>query len=264
MSSLAEMQALFWRAITWPTGVADFLRSADDATREAFVATFGESEAFAREARVEVYADAYFFRLLGVLKDHFGLTAWLCGPEHFNDLVTDYVLACPSIDPDVRRYGERFASFIATHREETRIAGLAEIAAIEWAMVRALDCVQDAPLAADALRSLPPDRWVELPLHAVQSAALLGSRLPLSPLWQQHDREPSPMTIPEPTAMHTVLVWRQGLDVVHRVPAPDESTALARVIAGTTFGDLCTDHDAPTLVAWLQRWLADELLSSTR
>lgn len=260
--TLAEQQALFWRAITWPTGVADFLRNTDDATRAAFAATFDETATFARSERVGVYADAYFFRLLGVLRDHFGLVAWLCGDARFNDLVTDYVLASPSIDPDVRRYGARFPAFVAAHAESRRIAGLAEIAAIEWAMVHALDCVQSPPLRATDVRAVPPERWAELQLRAVQSAALLPTRLPFAELWRRHDREPSPSTAPAPGDAHHVLVWRQGLEPMHRVPAPPESVALARVIAGTSFGDLCSDHDAPTLVGWLSRWLDDELLAT--
>lgn len=263
MSTLAEQQALFWRAITWPTGVADFLRHADEATRAAFAETFDETAAFDRSARVGVYADAYFFRLLGVLRDHFGLVAWLCGAARFNDLVTDYVLQQPSIDPDVRRYGERFPAFVAEHAEARRIVGLAEIAAIEWAMVHALDCVQSPALAASTVRALPPERWALLPLHAVQSAALVTTRLPFADLWRRHPHEPSPSDAPALVDPHAVLVWRHGLDVMHRVPTPAEATALARVIAGTRFVELCSDHDAPTLVQWLQRWMGDELLAES-
>jgi hypothetical protein len=259
--SLADSQALLWRAITWPTGVDAFLREADEATRAAFASTFADSPEFARAARVGVYADAYFWRLLGVLRDHFGLTAWLCGPAHFHDLVTDYVLQRPSIDPDVRRFGERFAGFIAGHREGVRIPGLAELAAIEWAMVRALDVAQEQPQLAEQLRALAAEAWPSLRLCAVHSAALLPSTLPFSMLWAAHDREPSPTEPPSPVDAHAVLVWRQGLDVVHRVPAPDEAAALARVLGGIEFAELCADHDAPTVVAWLQRWLADELLT---
>ncbi|HWB81918.1 MAG TPA: DNA-binding domain-containing protein [Nannocystaceae bacterium] len=262
MSTLAEQQALFWRAITWPTGVADFLRHADDATRAAFAATFDETATFARSDRVGVYADAYFFRLLGVLRDHFGLVAWLCGAARFNDLVTDYVLAHPSIDPDVRRYGERFPAFVAAHAEVERIPGLAEIAAIEWAMVHALDCVQSPPLAASTVQAVPPEQWVELRLRAVQSVALLPTRLPFAELWQRHDREPSPSEAPALVLPHHVLVWRHDLAPMHRVPDPAESAALARMIAGTTFGELCSDHDAVTLVGWFSRWLDDGVLAS--
>lgn len=261
MSTLAETQALFWRAITWPTGVADFLRKSDDATRAAFAATFADSETFAREARVDVYADAYFHRLLGVLGDHFGLVAWLLGPARWNDLVTDYVWQQPSVDPDVRRYGERFAAFVANHREEARVPGLAELAAIEWAMVRALDVPQSPALRAATLHALPPERWSELRLVAVQSAAVLPSRLAFTELWRRHGTEPSPVEPPLPGDPHAVLVWRHGLDVMHRPVDPSEAAALAQLVTGAAFAELCVDRDPPTLVAWLSRWLQDELLA---
>ena len=262
MSTLGEQQALFWRAITWPTGVADFLRHADDATRAAFAQTFDETATFDRSERVGVYADAYFFRLLGVLRDHFGVVAWLCGAARFNDLVTDYVLARPSIDPDVRRYGERFPAFVAEHAEAQRIDGLAQIVAIEWAMVHALDCVQATPLVASTVHAVPPDRWPDMQLRAIESAALVTTRLPFAELWQRHDRDPSPTEAPPRVGERSVLVWRQGLDPMHREPEPTEAAALARVIEGTIFGELCSDHDAVTLVGWLSRWLDDELLAA--
>jgi hypothetical protein len=249
-----------WRAITWPTGVADFLAHADEQTRIAFARELADTPAFDRVARVGVYAEAYFWRLFGVLLDHFGLLAWMVGRARFHNLVTDYVLACPSIEPDIRRYGERFPGFVAQHAAPA----LGDAAAIEWAMVRALDAPDEACARADDLQDVPLSDWPALELRAVATATVHRCALPFSVLWRAHEREPSPADPPtaqEPTI--DVLVWRAGLDVMHRELEPDEAKAVRALVGGVRFGVLCDEVGDPQIVArWLQRWLADGLVAA--
>jgi hypothetical protein len=256
--SLADDQALMWRAITWPTGVADFLARADEDTRAAFDRAFAETPAFDRVARVGVYAEAYFWRLHGVLSDHFGLVAWLLGPARFQNLVTDYVLACPSMDPDVRRYGERFPAFVATHA-----ARFADVAAIEWSTVRALDAPDERSATIDDLRAVPLGEWPGLELRTVATTRMHACALPFARLWRAHGSEPSPVDPPPPLEhpIH-VLVWRMGFDVLHREIAADEAQAIAALVGGIRFDALCeVVGSADMVVAWLQRWLADGLVA---
>lgn len=258
--ALRDDQELLWRAMTWPTGVADFLAHADEATRRGFAATFADTPEFDRIARVDVYAQAYFWRLFGVLADHFGMVAWLCGRERFHDLVTDYVLACPSVDPDIRRYGERFPGFVATHAEGARVPGLADAAAIEWAMVRALDAPDEPVATADDLRAVAIEHWPALELRAIDTASVHACALPFAALWRAHRRE-EPVPVEPTPAPLDVLVWRQGLDVLHRSLPPAEAAAVRALQDGIRFAELCDRvGDAPTVVAWLQRWLADGLV----
>jgi len=259
-AELEALQALFHRAIVHPTGVDAFLAEADDATRAAFEATFADTPAFDRRARMSVYADAYFWRLHGVLEDHFGLVAWLLGPARFRNLATDYVLARPSIDPDIRQLGARLPAFLVEHAECRRVPGLAELAAIEWAMVRALDIPQPEPLVAATLATLPPDVWPSMPLHALPSVALWPCHYDVTALLAAHDDTPSPTTAPVPGEPRQVLVWRHDHDVLHRTVDEPEATALVHVCAGVPFATLCETHDAPIVVAWLSQWIEAGLL----
>jgi hypothetical protein len=261
--SLDDGQALLWRAITWPTGVADFLAHADADTRVAFEQAFAETPELDRVARVGIYAEAYFWRLHGVLVDHFGLVASLLGPARFQNLVTDYVLACPSVDPDIRRYGERFAGFLAERRE---IAGIADVAAIEWAMVRALDAPDEPAATREHLRAVPMTDWPALELRAVATASVHRCALPFTRLWHAHV---STSSVAEPLqpldpSIH-VLVWRADLEVMQRELAAEEARAIEALVAGTGFDALCERVGEPaTVVAWLERWLADGLVAALR
>lgn len=264
---LDQLQALFWRAITHPTGIADFLRAADEPTRQAFAAAFAGTPGFDATARMEVYADAYFWRLHDVLFDHFGLVAQLLGRDRFRNLATDYVLACPSVDPDIRRFGARLPRFLAGHAECQRVPGLDTIAAVEWAMVRALDARHgSAPTTRAALAAVPLPQWPQLQLRLVDSAALVVTTLPFAALWHSFDRDAiaaTPLPVPPPGPPSAIAVWRERSSVVHRSLGDDEAAALGRVAQGCSFEALCEDHSPEAVVAWMQRWLDDALLCAT-
>lgn len=262
MDELSAIQALMWRAITWPTGVADFLAHADDDTRAAFARTFAETAAFDRGARVGVYAEAYFWRLHGVLTDHFGIVAWLLGPARFHNLVTDYVLACPPVDPDIRRYGERLPGFVASHAVTQSIPDLAEIAALDWAMVCALDRPQADPLALADLAQVPLPEWPELRLRTVQSACVLPLHRALAPMLVALASGQAPPADP-PGRARMAIVWRAGFDVRARVADDDEAEALARLIEGARFVELCEAPglDATTVAGWVARWVGEGVLA---
>ncbi|MBX7079713.1 MAG: DNA-binding domain-containing protein [Nannocystaceae bacterium] len=264
-TSLARLQALFWRAITHPSGIAAFLRDADDATREAFAEAFAGTPQFDARARMEVYADAYFWRLHDVLLDHFGLLAQLLGRDRFRNLATDYVLACPSTDPDIRRFGARLPGFVAGHPEAARVPGLETLAAIEWAMVRALDAEHaHAPASRARLAQVPLPQWPALQLRLVDSASLVDTTLPFLALWQQHDRDAiaaGPLPVPATQPRHTIVIWRERLSVMHRgCDDDDEAAALRQLGEGCSFEALCERHGAQPVVLWMQRWLDDALV----
>ena len=210
---------------------------------------------------MEVYAEAYFWRLHDVLRDHFGLLARLLGPDRFRNLATDYVWQCPSQDPDIRRFGARLPAFVAAHAEGLRVPGLAGVAAIEWAMVRALDVPQpDAPLArAELLARHPGTAAAACPRRRRRPATSPGTatRCARSP---RSACSPGAATATPPAVARAVLVWREQLAVMVRELDDDEADALSRLRGGCAFDELCEGRSPEQVVAWLQRWIDDALV----
>ena len=110
---LRRTQEFFWRAIAWPTGVRSFLAQADDATSQAFARTFVSGPDLDAAGRLEIYANAYYWRLHQVLTEQFSVAAEHLGVVRFHNRTTDYVLRCPSTHPDLRRFGARFSAYLA-------------------------------------------------------------------------------------------------------------------------------------------------------
>jgi hypothetical protein len=261
---LREVQRLLWRAVSWPTGVADFLAQADAATRAQFEEVFADTPHFGRVARVDVYAQSYYWRLEDVLREQFRVTAWLAGDVAFHDLCTDFVLAHPSSGADVRRWATGFCDFVADHVLSQSIVGLPDVARIEWAAVLAIDAPDTRVCTEADLAAIGVPQWPAMVLRAAEHVALCPTRLPYARLWNAREAgEPSPVSPPAPLkSPRHVLVWRQGLEVFHRTVAEDEVPAVRALASGVSFEALVAlAGEPPAAVAWLRRWLRDELLA---
>lgn len=264
---LAELQELFLRAIAWPTGVADFLAQADAGTVAAFQDTFAETPEFSRVERVDIYAESYFWRLFETLQTQFAVTAWLAGEAGFRNLVTDYVLAQPSRDPDLRRFGASFPAFLSAHPIVQAHPYLPFCSEVELTMMHLLDAADITPLPLETIAAIPADRWPQLRFVPAPTLALIASPWPYSPLSEacRGGRPASEApTEAAPGNVHT-LIWRERMHVMHRSVPPSEAEVLATMIAGGTFEAMCAAADASgarieAVAGWLHRWIEAELI----
>jgi hypothetical protein len=278
-SALWRTQQLFFRAITWPRGVSDFLRSQDSATRAEFDATFASSAAFPRAARVEVYANAYFYRLLGVLREQFPRLAFLAGDTDFHDFVTDYVLQLPSSEPDLRHLGARLPDFLGAHALGQHAPLLVDVARLELGLERAIDAPAPSAVTVAAVRAVEPERWPGLRLRLTPPTCQVESAWDLEAVARACDERGRARALAceraviaaaaQPGAKRTLLVGRTGFNVYFRRLAPDEARALAGFAAGATLAAVCEDvrsqvpaFEPAALVAHLQRWLRDEVIGA--
>ncbi len=263
---LAELQELFFRAIAWPTGVADFLAQADAETVAAFEDAFAETPEFTRAQRVDIYAESYFWRLFETLQTQFAVTAWLAGEAGFRNLVTDYVLARPSRDPDLRRFGASFPAFLSAHPIVQAHPYLPFCSEVELTMMQLLDAADITPLALETVAAIPADRWPQLRFVPAPTLALMASPWRYSPLSEacRGGRPASEAPLAAADNVHT-LIWREGMHVMHRSVPPSEAKALSTMIAGGTFAEVCSAADASgagieAVAGWLHRWIEAELL----
>jgi len=269
--TLDEAQALFWQAITWPTGIEDFWLQATEATRLAFEQTFAGSPEHGARARLQVYAEAYFYHLAEVLRSQFPVTAWIAGEPRFHNVLTDYVLSCPSLAPDIRRYGSRFVSYLAHHTIAEHQPGIDQVAAIEWAIVACLDARNQPILRPRALAETPIVDWPALRFTPAEATWLGESVLPFAELARgQRTNVTSPAApIPRLAEPEYVLVFRKGLDVRHRSLSALEARPLRVAFVGGSLAEICEaaaqETEDPALSAqvarWLEQWVEDELFA---
>jgi hypothetical protein len=267
--SLGGIQRLFWSLVTHPVGVTQFLEEADDQTRRAITATFDETDNFGLIERLDVYAQGYFFRIRDVLAELFPIVAWRLGEAHFHNLVTDYLLAHPSQDPDLSRIGEALPGYLITH------AGvppeLAPIAEIELAIRRALDAPDGTPLNPSDLAGVAPEAWPALTFsklpHTSLHATLWDYRV-LAEMRRQATPPTAELSLSAQLEQTTwLLVWRQGFSVFTRAIDDDEAELFALLSAGQTFDAMCGSAQergvSEAIVAgYLLRWCEQGLLAA--
>ncbi|HKQ97788.1 MAG TPA: DNA-binding domain-containing protein [Candidatus Polarisedimenticolia bacterium] len=300
-AGLLPTQRLFWDLIAAPEGVLPGLealvREGRAGTDDLDRMIVGDARLSASD-RLDIYANMYFFRLLDALKEDYPRLLAALGAARFHNLITDYLLACPSRHPSLRYLGDRLPEFLARHPLERESAGLADLARLEWARADIFDAA-DAPVLTRAdLAKLPPDdagdlrvalvpayRLLRLGHDAVSVWRALGSdsgteaahagnsnaaRMEADgPTCAHHDADhldPIPRFGDRPTA---VRVWRQGFAVHHRSMDDEERDALLLLAEGATLGRVaqCLSAGLPVAEATarfgalLQRWLDDGLLT---
>ena len=246
-------------------------------------------------ASLAVYRHAHAARLAAALRDNFEILARALGDKAFAALASAYIDAQPSDQPSIRWFGHRLAGFM-----DQRLAAddglvphpaLADLARMDWALRGAFDAADAPVLLRDALAAVPPEHWpgLRLVLHpSVQQVALQWA---VEAAWHAlragvdgadvgadvgadgnpTDSGPEP-ELPAPEAHpHALLVWRRGLATQWRSLAGPEAALLQSVADGAVFGDLCEqaasavdkpDQAVAQVVAALQQWLADGLVSS--
>lgn len=271
---IGELQRLFCRLVTAPQDVERTL-TAQGIPRSAVDEAFVGDARLSAVARLDIYAQMYFFRLLDVLADQYPKLAACLGEAQFHDLVTDYLVAHPPTSPSIRDAGRVLAPFVAEHRAGRDRPWLAELAGLEWAHVELFDGPDTPVLSFTQLQAMAPEQLAQLVMRPVACLRVLRFGHRIDALWDQLDPpagdQPNAAFAPPRRAPLQLLVWRHDVAVVQRRLEPLEADALARAVDGASFGELCDWLGAhpeladPARAAFelLTRWLADELLADT-
>jgi len=277
--ALREAQKAIAGWIRAPEGVAAALVEEDAASgNEAPGAATRRLEGLIRSdttldatGRLEIYANAYFHRLLGVLKADYPALQEALGADSFRDLVTSYLLVEPSRHPSLRYAGSRLADFLSLHDAAAGIRARApwasDLAAFEWARVDVFDAADGSVLARESLASLAPEEFGSLLLCLGPWALLRSFEHVVDRIWASATRGEE-LIFEELVGRSNVLIWRKDEAVLHRRIELREEAALAQLRRGIRFEGLCEwaaaeigESEAPAQVAgWLERWVADRLL----
>ena len=104
--NLKELESLLYRLITAPSGVAEGLAAERDLGAGGLDAIVLGDDRLSAEARVDIYANMYFYRILDALKEDFPATLAVLGDDNFHNLVTGYLLEYPPTEPSISHCGQ--------------------------------------------------------------------------------------------------------------------------------------------------------------
>ena len=261
--SLREVQQLLYELMTAPSGVAAGLAE-KGLPLDALDGLIVGDDRLAAVARLDIYANMYFFRILDVLREEFPRVQAALGPAAFHDLVTDYLLANRPAHPSLREVGGRLPEFLRAHASAGERPWLPELAALERTHRELFDGADAEPLTLAALQGLTAEAFSTLGVRLIPAQRMLVHAFQLSRGW---DSGAAPDRGPE-----TLLVWRRDAVVHHRAVSSAAEVAMLRRAADlTTLAELCEvfagiaaagDEAALAAEAFqiLARWVDDGLL----
>jgi hypothetical protein len=276
--SLASLERWMQALLTHPAGprAGAVSPEARAALRAEIPDVFLPSRELSSEARVGVYAEMYFARLIEVLEEEFPALVRLLGHERAHALFRAYLIAHPSRHYSLNVLGRALEGFV---RDECGALDLESRAfAVELVRLeRVLQDVFDAPasetLAADALAALPPERWANARLVPIPAFRLLAFEYPTN-AWYQAFRDASssdgsgdaaPRPVPPREPSWTALfrqdgrVWRMDLSRAQHalLAALAAGQALEPALATLARDGFALNELAPELQGWFRTWAAE-------
>jgi hypothetical protein len=212
--------------------------------------------------RLKVYHDAYRWRLLEVMQDHFSQTHRYLGDEFFNSEALAFIETHPSEHHSLRDYGHAWPDWLAARFPDD--TDMADLARLEWALRQAFDAANRCALTLADLGHVPADAWATVGFELAPGTIVLHLSHAVAPLWQSLSREEAPEPVQAaPTCM---LVWRQGWQPHFRSVPLEEARALEALLAGRSFSEACahlasSSEGAARVGQWLHAWAEEGLLA---
>ena len=264
---LKNIQGLLRRLITAPGGVAEGLERERGLPRGGLGALFGGDSRMTAAERLSIYANMYFFRLLEVLKEDFPAVAAAVGAADFHNLVTGYLTEYPPTEASVFWAGTHFAEYLRTGPIGHEVPYLADLAALERAMVEVF-CARDTAVLGDrAMRAIAPERWPSVRMRAIAALQVIEARWQVAPALRRFTAR---RKFKAPArGSSTILIWRRDAKVFFREVDASEARAIARLRRGAAFGAICASFVGKSAArdpvrainAMLARWLGDGIVA---
>ena len=162
--------------------------------------------------RFAVYRNNVIVSLTDALEQRFPVCARLVGDEFFRAMARVYVRQHPPRSPILADYGEDFPGFVAAFEPARDLPYLPDVARLEYAIGRAYHAADAAPLAIEAIKSIPSECLDSVAISVHPSLRLVASRHPIVSIWRTNmvDANPSDVDL---TRAEDALVIRPRLDV---------------------------------------------------
>ncbi len=170
---------------------------------------------------------------------------------------------------DLKLYcGNHLADFLRDHALRKEAPYLADLAAVERAVVEVFHGPAALALEADAMRAIAPEKWPALKLRMHPAFQVLNLKYRVAALL--HAVEERREWKPADEGVVDVIVWRRNSRVFYSELEHVEERAIAALCKGVTLAKICdivaagfdtTRDPVAELNRLLARWLDDGILT---
>lgn len=256
--ALQAVQRWFAGVVMHPHGVRAALRRRGGKAPRA--AAMQKPSVGTTTARLQVYGEAYFARLVEVVAGDYPALRAAVGERRFAAWARRYLVRCPSRHPNLNQLGARFPRHVRTVERADGVT--AALARIELAVTKAFDAPAREPLQASALADVPPSRWRRLRLEVHPSVQLL--RVPAAAA-DRYVAWGAGAAAPRRAGHVHLCVLRVG-EQVQRFELPAAAAkVLRRLQRGERLGRALAAAPASAPVdSWFAQWRADGVFVALR
>jgi hypothetical protein len=228
-----------------------------------------EAAPLSRHDRLDVYANAYFYRLLESLTNDYKTVHRVLGEETFHDLTAQYLMRFPSRSPNIGDLGEAFPEFIKGYSFPAPFPFLHELAALERAIMECLFTHHLPALDVRSFQTKSEDAWATARFVLDPAVRLMSVQWPVDTLWKCRERS-EPLELPgaPELAPRHLLLYRDDNWVRVSVVDVHSWTALHMLRSGMPLGAVCEalskqwnqrSEDLPVM-EWFSSWVASGLV----
>lgn len=278
---LETIQRWMQSVITYPGGVVAGVET-EAAQRQIEISSAQIEEVVTRSEklsgldRLDVYASAYFARLMECLRSEFPVLVMTIGEDLFDEFVVGYLNHYPSRSYTLGHLGAKFANYLAETcpREDEHATTwadfLIDLARLEWAFNEVFDgpgIENLEQLDAAQLQAVSPEQWPATKLVVVPCLRLMTFRYPVSQFYGARRHDPS---TPPPAPQDSYVAISRRNFVVRRFELSRVQFDLfSRLAEGLTIGDAIAasaassdeafDELAANLQDWFREWASESL-----
>jgi hypothetical protein len=247
------------------------------AAEDARVALFDRERPVPALRGINVYNDAYFFRLRDCIRDGLSVLELVVGEVGLARMLSRYLAACPPSHYDVKWAGAKLPTWLREVEtpwcETWSNAALADLAALELGRSDMYDAADGAePVPVSVLASVPAEAWEGLTVAFRPCVQLVATAYDVWDAWSEGDEGQTPSARPAERACD-YLVYRFDEDVYHERMEADEARLFKALARGETFAEACLAFTAgaevdaaaaEAVVAHLAHWLGKGLVGGVK
>lgn len=223
-------------------------------------------------ARIAAYVGGYPARLVEALEESFPAVATILGRDAFRALADRYRPAVPAGVYSLGDVASGLPDFIRDDELRQRLPFLGDLAALEWAWIRAFHAFEiDAFDPASAVGWGIED-WERVRLTFQPAVAVVQSSWPIRDLWALRDtarEQRLEVDLALEGRPQSVLVHREGFSVCCDLVSPARAGLLAALLGGATLGEAIewlaeTSTEPLDVTTWFAEWTTRGLVVDCR
>ena len=218
-------------------------------------------EQFTPQDQLNVYINAYRYRLHDVVAEDYPVLKHYLGKEAFYNLVWDFVNTARPSHFNIGRFALKLPDFIFKQLPEDVFAQ--ELCQLETAIAQLTDPIETLPLVQKHLEGMTPERLMESQLYPRKALQLMKFSYPVNAYYCDVMEEKLPKKSRRKASYlaifrHEDVVWRMDLEKM-------EYYLLTELFSGKAVGNALNDLDesaAQKLSEYFSRWMRNGLLAA--